>query len=49
MVTLTLYVSNADAHSYELSQVLGYEAISNVDIDDNYNVAGIWQKRVVVV
>lgn len=49
MVTLTLYVSNADTHSYELSQVLGYEAISNVDIDDNYNVAGIWEKRVIVV
>lgn len=49
MVTLVLYLTNNDSYTYELTHVLGYEAVREVSIDGNFNVTAAYQKRVVVL
>lgn len=48
MVTLTLYLINDTAHTYELYQ-LGYELVDEVAIDEQFNATAAYQKRVVLI
>lgn len=49
VVTLSLYLTNETAKTYELTHILGYEAINESSIDTNFNVTAAYQKRVIVL